>query len=47
MDTDSRFMRGEKPFIFTNCKTGEGIDMLVNLIRENVLFDLELKAPQA
>ncbi|WP_406697061.1 urease accessory protein UreG [Singulisphaera sp. Ch08] len=46
MDTDSRFMRGEKPFVFTNCKTGEGIDALVHLIRENVLFDLEMKAPQ-
>ncbi|AGA25576.1 urease accessory protein UreG [Singulisphaera acidiphila] len=45
MDTDSRFMRGEKPFVFTNCKTGEGIDALVHLIRENVLFDLEMKAP--
>ncbi|SIO66085.1 urease accessory protein [Singulisphaera sp. GP187] len=46
MDTDSRFMRGEKPFVFTNCKTGDGIDALVHLIRENVLFDLEMKAPQ-
>ncbi|MBI1324410.1 urease accessory protein UreG [bacterium] len=41
MDRDSRFMRGEKPFVFTNCKTGEGIDELVRLIRENVLFDLK------
>ncbi|WP_337175027.1 urease accessory protein UreG [Paludisphaera sp.] len=45
MDADSRLMRGEKPFVFTNCKTGEGIDRLVDLIRENVLFDLNLKAP--
>jgi urease accessory protein len=43
MDTDSRLMRGEKPFLFTNCKTGEGIDALVAFIRENVLFDLHLK----
>lgn len=40
MDHDSRFMRGEKPYVFTNCKTGEGIGELVRLIRENVLFDL-------
>jgi len=42
MDQDSRLMRGDKPFVFTNCRTGEGIRGLVDLIRENVLFDLEL-----
>src|SRR5690606_329314 len=42
MDHDSRLMRGDKPFAFTNCKTGEGIRELVDLIRENVLFDLQL-----
>ncbi len=47
MDTDSRRMRGKKPFLFTNCKTGEGIVDLVKLIRENVLFDLEFKEPVA
>ena len=40
MEDDSRLMRGGKPFVFTNCKTGEGIDALVRLIRENVLFDV-------
>ncbi|PZQ50125.1 MAG: urease accessory protein UreG [Rhodovulum sulfidophilum] len=40
MDRDSRMMRGTRPFVFTNCKTGEGIDALVRLIRENVLFDV-------
>jgi urease accessory protein len=39
MDQDSRMMRGLRPFVFTNCKTGEGIADLVRLIRENVLFD--------
>lgn len=43
MEHDSRMMRGEKPFLFTNCKTGEGIDELVRFIRENILFDLKLK----
>jgi urease accessory protein len=37
-------MRGDKPFVFTNCKTGEGIGGLVQLIKENALFDLDLKA---
>ena len=39
MEHDSRIMRGDKPFIFTNCKTGEGIEALVNLIRSDLLFD--------
>lgn len=39
MDQDSKMMRGPRPFVFTNCKTGEGIADLVRLIRENVLFD--------
>ena len=47
MDQDSRLMRGDKPFLFTNCKTGEGIPELVSLIQESVLFDLELKAQPA
>ena len=44
MDRDSRMMRGDKPFLFTNCKTGEGIPELVRRICEDVLFDLPLKA---
>jgi urease accessory protein len=32
-------MRGEKPFVFTNCFTGEGIDSLVGLIEQMALFD--------
>jgi urease accessory protein len=43
MERDSRLMRGDKPFLFTNCRTGEGIAELVNLIRHDILFDLKLK----
>ena len=40
MREDSLKMRGEgKPFIFTNCFTGEGIDELVAIIRRRALFD--------
>lgn len=46
MDHDSRLMRGDRPFVFTNCKTGEGIDQLVELIKENALFDLNLAEPK-
>src|SRR5262249_20734370 len=42
MEQDSRLMRGKNPFLFPNCKTGAGIPELVRLIRENVLFDLDL-----
>lgn len=42
MDRDSKMMRGKKPYLFTNCKTNEGVPELVKMIRENLLFDLEL-----
>lgn len=41
MDRDSRLMRGDKPFVFTNCKTGEGIDELIDLIMDMALFDVK------
>lgn len=47
MDRDSRMMRGDRPFVFTNCKTGEGIDQLVRLILDNVLFDIKLRENKA
>jgi urease accessory protein len=43
MENDARAMRTGAPFVFTNCMTGEGIDELVQLIKENVLFELSLK----
>lgn len=39
MRRDSQLIRGDKPFIFTNCFTGEGIDALVTSICEMALFD--------
>ena len=41
MDADSRLMRGRRPFVFTNCLTGDGIADVVALIRRNLLFDAE------
>lgn len=32
MDRDARKMRGERPFVFTNMKTGEGLDAVVAFI---------------
>ena len=39
MRHDSKLMRGDKPFIFTNCFTGEGIDELVEAICRMALFE--------
>ena len=39
MRCDSLAMRGDKPFIFTNCFTGEGIDSLVDTICRMALFE--------
>src|SRR2546423_8421839 len=36
MEADSRLMRGDKPFLFTNCRTGEGIAALVDAIRHDL-----------
>ncbi|AEB43799.1 urease accessory protein ureg [Micromonospora maris AB-18-032] len=44
MARDAELMRNGKPFVFTNCKTGAGIDELVDLVRRNVLFDAEVLA---
>jgi urease accessory protein len=40
MRDDSVAIRGGKPYVFTNCKTGEGIRNLVQVIQDEVLFDL-------
>src|SRR5215467_4535664 len=45
MRRDSAFMRGDKPFVFTNCRTGVGIPELMGLLRDAVLFDLESAWP--
>ncbi len=37
MDQDSRKMRGEKPFIFTNLKTQSGLDFIIAFIESHVV----------
>ena len=38
MERDSKKMRGDRPFIFTNIRGDENVDTVVEGIKENVLF---------
>src|SRR5881398_3542577 len=40
MDRDSRKMRGERPFVFTNLKTGQGVDTVVSFVMERGMLGL-------
>jgi urease accessory protein len=33
MERDAKRMRGERPFVFTNLKTGQGLDTVIQFIR--------------
>ena len=32
MDRDTRRMRGERPFVFTNLKSGKGVDEIIEFV---------------
>ncbi len=34
MDRDTKRMRGERPFVFTNLKTGDGLEPIIEFIVE-------------
>lgn len=38
MERDARKMRGERPFVFSNLKIGEGLDQIINFIERQGLF---------
>ena len=38
MDGDARRMRGQRPFVFTNLKTGEGLDQVIRHIEKEGLL---------
>jgi len=40
MYRDSRRMRGDRPFVFTNLKTGQGVDVVVRFIEERGLVSV-------
>jgi len=39
MDRDTKRMRGGRPYVFTNLKTGSGVDALIEWIRHSLLFE--------
>ena len=39
MARDSKAMRGDRPFVFTNLKTGEGLEDVIIWIQQELLFD--------
>jgi len=39
MQRDAKKMRGDKPFIFTNLYTGEGVDEVIKWIKQSVLLE--------
>jgi len=46
MEKDAKALRGDKPYVFVNCKTDKGIDQVASHIMHNVLFDEPPKAQQ-
>jgi urease accessory protein len=40
MDHDAKRMRGTRPFVFTNMKTGQGLDTVIRFIESEGLLDL-------
>ena len=39
MERDSKKMRGDRPFLFTDIRSGDGVDAVVDWIRTNVLLE--------
>ncbi|HZW72373.1 MAG TPA: urease accessory protein UreG, partial [Caldimonas sp.] len=40
MARDARMMRGARPFVFTNLRTGEGVDTIVKWLGSDLLLAL-------
>ena len=44
MARDARLMRGERPFVFSNLKAGDGLEDIVEWIKREVLFDRPVRS---
>jgi urease accessory protein len=47
MERDSRRMRGSRPFVFTNLKTGQGLDAVIRFIETEGLLGARARPVQA
>ena len=45
MERDARRMRGERPFVFTNLKTGQGVETVVRFIEERGMASIVSPTP--
>jgi urease accessory protein len=43
MERDARHMRNERPFVFTNLKTGQGVDAIIEFIIELGMLERQVK----
>ena len=39
MERDSKKMRGDRPFLFTNIRSGENVEQVADWIKKNVLLE--------
>lgn len=39
MAHDAKAQRGERPFVFTNLKTGDGLDRVIASVKERGMLD--------
>ena len=40
MARDAKLMRGERPFVFTNLKSGAGLPDVISWIRRELLYEI-------
>jgi len=45
MDRDSKRMRGEKPFVFTDLRRGTGLEDVISWIQQELLFEVAGEVP--
>ena len=41
MDRDAKLMRGERPFVFTDIKSGQGLSDVIEFVIREGMLDLE------
>ena len=39
MERDAKTMRGDRPFLFTDLRSGQGVDQVVRWVRDSVLLE--------